>query len=102
LATNIAGNFFLVPRLGLEGIAISALVATIVSTIFLCISTRKSYGTSLLLSAILLFGWCLWIGFAWAIDLKNNLALAGVVFGVFVLAAVHWFSWKTNLHHGSV
>jgi peptidoglycan biosynthesis protein MviN/MurJ (putative lipid II flippase) len=102
LATNIIGNFFLVPRLGLEGIAIGALVAIIVSTIFLCISTRKSYGTSLLVSAILLFGWSLWIGFAWAIDLKNNLALAGVVFWVFVLAAVHWFSWENQLHHGSV
>jgi peptidoglycan biosynthesis protein MviN/MurJ (putative lipid II flippase) len=100
LATNIVGNFFLVPRLGLEGIAIGALVAIIVSTIFLCISTRKSYGTSLSVSAILLFGWSLWIGFAWAIDLKNNLALAGVVFGVFVLAAMHWFSWKHQLHKG--
>ena len=101
LATNIVGNFFLVPRLGLEGIAIGALVAITVSTIVLCISTRKSYGTSLSVSAILLFGWSLWIGFAWAIDLKNNLALAGVVFGVFVLAAVHWFSWKNQLHHGA-
>ena len=99
LVANVSANLLLVPALGLEGIAVGALVAIMVSTIFLCISSRERYGTSLSVSAVLLFGWCIWIGFAWAIDRKNSIGLAATTFGLCLLAAVHWISWKWQLHH---
>ncbi len=101
LTINIVINQMMVPKFGLQAIAIGALVATMVTTLVASTGSRARYGTSSWVGGILLFGWLVWAGTAWAIEARNGWAMAGAGGGLMILAAVHLGFWKRQLHHRS-
>lgn len=101
LMINIVINQMMVPKFGLQAIAIGALVATMVTTLVASTGSRARYGTSSWVGGILLFGWLVWAGTAWAIEARNGWAMAGAGGGLMILAAMHLGFWKRQLHHRS-
>ena len=101
LIVNILINNFFAVALGLQAIAVGALLATMVTTLVAYSGSRASYGASAWVGVILLFGWLVWAGAAWAIDTKNALALTGSAVGLLVLAALHIGLWRNKLYHRS-
>lgn len=99
LALNLLLNRLLVPVYGLEGIALGALGALMVSTVLLCAGLRSGYGMSLLLGAVLIVGWLVWVGAAWAVEIHSAVAMMAAGGALVVLVFLQWLFWSQQLHH---
>jgi peptidoglycan biosynthesis protein MviN/MurJ (putative lipid II flippase) len=99
LAINLIVDLLLVPHYGLEGIALGALAALMVSTLLLCVTLRSSYGMSLMLSGVILVGWIVWAAATWAIEVHSSAGIMLVGVAVVLLFLLQWIFWSKKLHH---
>lgn len=101
LVINVTINQLFVATLGLKAIAIGALLAAMVTTLVAYTGSRARYGASNWVAVILLFGWLVWAGIAWAIDTQSAWAISCGVGGLVVLMILHLSFWHFGLHHRS-
>jgi peptidoglycan biosynthesis protein MviN/MurJ (putative lipid II flippase) len=99
LVVNLLLNRMLVPVYGLEGIALGSLGALMVSTVLLCVGLRSRFGMSLLLCAVLIVSWLVWVGAAWAVEIHSGVLIMVAGGALVVLVFLQWFFWSHQLHH---
>lgn len=99
LAINLIVDLLLVPHYGLEGIALGALAALMVSTLLLFATLRSSYGISLMLGGVMLVGWIVWAFAAWVIEVHSKAGIMIVGVAVILLFLLQWLFWSKQLHH---
>ena len=102
LLLNILFNFILVPRLGVMGIAVGALLASGISTVYLAIVTRKLCGFDMREVFVLVVGWIVWGGACVALGAQSGAAIVCATLG---LAGLGWAQWKVSqsgLRHGVI
>lgn len=93
LLLNILFNIILVPRLGVMGIAVGALAASGISTVYLAIVTRKLCGFDMREVFVLVVGWVVWGGACVALGAQSGAAIVCAALG---LAGLGWAQWKVS------
>ncbi len=99
LVGNIAVNVILVPGMGIEGVAVGALVFITIATFSLAVALRRKSGTSLRFSFVLLFGW---IVCGTVTELIGQRSVSGILVALLLLCslgALHYYSWVRGIHH---
>ena len=91
LAINLFFNLMFVPRLGVLGIALGALMGTAISTAYLAIATREICGFTMKEVFILIISWIGWASACVALIFKSEVIMACAIFG---LAILGWTQWK--------
>jgi hypothetical protein len=94
LATSIVMSSFLVPSMGILGIAYASLVASVVGTLYLAFSTSKACGTCSGMPLILMVTWGVWACASLAITSGQSLNIFGAFGLLLILAVIHSNVWR--------
>lgn len=92
-AANLLANLFLVPHIGVLGVAIGALVAMALSTLALVLAARSRIGLTTREIVTLLVGWLVWAGAGAAAGSQSSAAIACAVLAVCALAWAQFRTW---------
>ena len=79
-------NVLLVTRLGVMGVAIGALSATMISTLSLIVAVRRQVGLSARELLTLFVSWLVWAGVCVAVDSQSAAAIACASFAILGMA----------------
>ena len=83
---NLLVNVLLVTRLGVMGVAIGALSATMISTLSLIVAVRRQVGLSARELLTLFVSWLVWAGVCVAVDSQSAAAIACASFAILGMA----------------
>jgi len=89
-AANLLVNLWLVPQLGVLGVAAGSLAATFVSTLLLLLMAYRRAGLLLRDMLTVLGGWGAWAGVCVALASRSNAALAISIIAVAGLAVAQY------------
>lgn len=95
-AANLFVNLWLVPQLGVLGVAVGSLAATFASTLLLLLTTYRRAGLVLRDMLAVLGGWGVWAGVCIALASRSNAALVISFVTVAGLVAVQYLVLNTR------
>lgn len=104
-AANLLVNLWLVPQLGVLGVAVGAMAATFVSTLLLLLTTYQRAGLVLRDMFTVLGGWGAWAGVCVALASRSNAALVISIIAVAGLAVAQYLllnAWEDGMPEGEV
>lgn len=94
LACNLSVNLILVPRVGVMGVAVGALVATALSTLVLMLVARVKIGLTLREIVTLVLGWFVWAGAGVATGSQSSAAVFCAMLAVGGLVWAQFRNWS--------
>ena len=94
LATSIVMSSFLVPSMGILGIAYASLAASVVGTLYLVFSTSKACGIRSGMPLILMITWGVWACASLAITSGQSFNIYGAFGLLLILAVIHANVWR--------
>ncbi|HSI22297.1 MAG TPA: lipid II flippase MurJ [Methylophilaceae bacterium] len=95
-AGNLLVNMLLVPKLGVLGVAIGVLAATLLSTLLLLMTTYRQIGLTLKELLILPLSWLIWSGVCIAVVTGSIGALVSAVIAIAVMASAQFNLLRTS------
>ena len=94
LGLSIAMSCFLVPSMGIIGIAYASLAASVVGTLYLVFSTSKACGIRSGMPLILMITWGVWACASLAITSGQSFNIYGAFGLLLILAVIHANVWR--------
>ena len=100
LGVSIAMSCFLVPSMGILGIAYASLAASVAGTLYLVFSTSKACGMRPAMPWILMFTWGVWACASLAIASGRSLNIYCAFALLLILAVIHVNVWRKGAISG--